>query len=96
MCYHPGFAAFMKPIDITVPPDALLPVHPGDTPFTVEAVERIARGDGSNVSPVHTKAEPGIDNPEPGPESGIEDRRALPLWVVGADGAPDRVQSRRN
>jgi kynurenine formamidase len=82
----------MKPIDITVPLDARLPAHPGNTPFTVETVERIARRDGSNLSPLHMKAEPGIDNPE----AGIDDRRALPLWVVDADGAPDRVLPRRN
>jgi hypothetical protein len=69
----------MKPIDITVPPDARLPAHPGNTPFTVEAVEPVARRDGSNLSPLH-----------------IDDRRALPPWVVDADGAPDRVLPRRN
>src|SRR5678815_4147700 len=65
VCYHPGFAAFMKLIDVTVPLDAHLPIYPGNTPFTVEAVKRIARGDSSNVSTLHMSAHTGthVDAP---------------------------------
>src|SRR5437762_2543672 len=65
VCYHPGFAAFMKLIDVTVPLDASLPIYPGNTPFTMEAVKRIARGDSSNVSTIHMSAHSGthVDAP---------------------------------
>ena len=65
MCYHPGFAAFMKLIDVTVPLDASLPTYPGNTPFSIEAVKRIARGDSSNVSTLHMSAHTGthVDAP---------------------------------
>ena len=55
----------MKLIDVSVPLDASLPTYPGDTPFTVEAVKRIARGDSSNVSTLHMGAHSGthIDAP---------------------------------
>src|SRR5712664_2378780 len=55
----------MKLIDVTVPLDATLPVYPGNTPFTLEAVKRIARGDSSNVSTVHMSAHAGthVDAP---------------------------------
>jgi arylformamidase len=65
VCYHRGFAAFMKLIDVTVPLDATLPIYPGNTPFTVEGVKRIARGDSSNVSTLHMSAHSGthVDAP---------------------------------
>jgi arylformamidase len=55
----------MKLIDVTVPLDAHLPNYPGNTPFTVEAVKRIARGDSSNVSTLHMSAHTGthVDAP---------------------------------
>jgi arylformamidase len=55
----------MKLIDITVPLDSNLPVYPGNTPFTVEAIKRIARGDSSNVSTLHMSAHAGthVDAP---------------------------------
>jgi arylformamidase len=55
----------MKLIDVTVPLDAHLPIYPGNTPFTVEAVKRIARGDSSNVSTLHMSAHTGthVDAP---------------------------------
>ncbi|AJY69575.1 MULTISPECIES: cyclase family protein [Geobacter] len=40
----------MKIIDITVPLSPDLPVYPGDPPFSLEPVARVARGDGANVS----------------------------------------------
>jgi arylformamidase len=65
VCYHPGFAAAMKLIDVTVPIDASLPNYPGNTPFTLEAIKRIARGDSSNVSTLHMSAHTGthVDAP---------------------------------
>jgi arylformamidase len=65
VCYHPGFAAAMKLIDVTVPLDASLPTYPGNTPFSIEAVKRIARGDSSNVSTLHMSAHAGthVDAP---------------------------------
>jgi len=33
----------MKPIDVTVPLDIALPVCPGNTPFSLEPIKRIAR-----------------------------------------------------
>jgi arylformamidase len=55
----------MKLIDVTVPLDATLPTYPGNTPFTLEAVKRIARGDSSNVSTLHMSAHGGthVDAP---------------------------------
>jgi arylformamidase len=65
VCYHRGFAAAMKLIDVTVPIDASLPNYPGNTPFTLEAIKRIARGDSSNVSTLHMSAHTGthVDAP---------------------------------
>lgn len=55
----------MKLIDVTVPLDANLPSYPGNTPFTLEAIKRIARGDSSNVSALHMSAHTGthVDAP---------------------------------
>ena len=55
----------MKLIDVTVPFDANLPTYPGNTPFSLEAVKRIARGDSSNVSTLHMSAHSGthVDAP---------------------------------
>jgi arylformamidase len=55
----------MKLIDITVPVEAAVPVYPGNTPFTLEAIKRVARGDSSNVSTIHMSAHSGthIDAP---------------------------------
>ena len=55
----------MKLIDITVPLDAHLASYPGNTPFGLEAVKRIARGDSSNVSSIHMSAHSGthVDAP---------------------------------
>jgi len=67
----------MKLIDVSVPLDARLPVYPGNTPFTIEAVKRIAAGDSSNLSTLHLSAHSGthVDAPRhfidggPGAES---------------------------
>lgn len=55
----------MKLIDVTVPLDSNLPVYPGNTPFTLEAIKRIATGDSSNVSTLHMSAHAGthVDAP---------------------------------
>jgi arylformamidase len=55
----------MKLIDVTVPLDHLLPSYPGNTPFSIEPVKRIANGDSSNVSTLHLSAHAGthVDAP---------------------------------
>jgi arylformamidase len=55
----------MKLIDVTVPLDATLPTYPNNTPFSLEAVKRLARGDSSNVSTLHMSAHTGthVDAP---------------------------------
>jgi arylformamidase len=55
----------MKLIDVTVPLDARLPSYPNNTPFSLEAIKRIARGDSSNVSTLHMSAHAGthVDAP---------------------------------
>lgn len=67
----------MKLIDVTVPLDATTPSYPGNTPFSLDAIKRIARGDSSNVSTIHMSAHAGthVDAPRhffddrPGAES---------------------------
>ena len=55
----------MKLIDVTVPLDSGLPTYPNNTPFSLEPVKRIARGDSSNVSTLHMSAHSGthVDAP---------------------------------
>src|SRR5262249_46988267 len=55
----------MKLIDVSVPLDANLATYPGNTPYTLEAIKRIARGDSSNVSSLHMSAHAGthVDAP---------------------------------
>ena len=73
----------MKLIDVSVPLDANVPTYPGNTPYSLEAVKRIARGDSSNVSTIHLSAHSGthVDAPRhffdaaPGTE-------ALPLEML--------------
>jgi arylformamidase len=73
----------MKLIDVTVPLDANLPTYPGNTPFSLEAITRIARGDHANLSTLHMSAHAGthVDAPrhffDDGP--GAE---ALPLEIM--------------
>src|SRR5262245_51944915 len=49
----------MKLFDVTVPLDAKLPTYPGNTPFSVEPIKRIGRGDSSNVSTLRMSAHAG-------------------------------------
>jgi arylformamidase len=73
----------MKLIDVTVPLDHTLPTYPNNTPFSVEPIKRIARGDSSNVSTLHMSLHSGthVDAPRhffdrsPGTE-------ALPLEML--------------
>ena len=55
----------MKLIDVTVPLDANLPAYPGNVPFTMDPLKRIASGDSSNVSTIHMSAHAGthVDAP---------------------------------
>jgi len=55
----------MKLIDVSVPLDANLPTYPNNTPFSLEPIKRIARGDSSNVSTLHMSAHTGthVDAP---------------------------------
>lgn len=73
----------MKLIDVSVPLDATLPTYPHNTPFSLEPVKRVARGESSNVSTLHMSAHTGthVDAPrhffDEGP--GAE---ALPLELL--------------
>jgi arylformamidase len=60
-----GLAAPMRLIDVTVPLDENLPTYPHNTPFSVEPIKRLARGDSSNVSTLHMGAHSGthVDAP---------------------------------
>jgi arylformamidase len=73
----------MTLIDVTVPLDASLPTYPGNAPFTIEAVKRIARGDSSNVSTLHMSAHAGthVDAPRHFFD-GAPGADALPLDVM--------------
>ncbi len=55
----------MKFIDVSVPIDSTLPTYPQNTPFTLEPIKRVARGDSSNVSTLHMSAHAGthVDAP---------------------------------
>jgi arylformamidase len=55
----------MKLLDVTVPLDAALASYPGNTPYSLEPIKRIARGDSSNVSTLHMSAHSGthVDAP---------------------------------
>lgn len=55
----------MKLIDVSVPLDLALPNYPGNTPFSLDAIKRIALGDSSNVSTLHISTHGGthVDAP---------------------------------
>jgi arylformamidase len=55
----------MKLIDVSVPLDSNLPTYPGNTPFVLEAIKRLAQGDSSNVSSIHLSVHTGthVDAP---------------------------------
>jgi arylformamidase len=60
-----GSIAGMKLIDVTVPLDASTPTYPGNTPFALEPLHRISRGDSANTSTLHMSAHAGthVDAP---------------------------------
>ena len=86
----------MKLIDVSVPLDANLPTYPGNTPYSLEAVKRMARGDSSNVSTLHLSAHSGthVDAPchffdgAPGAE-------ALPLEMLVGRARVIEITSRK-
>lgn len=55
----------MKLIDVSVPLAPGLPTYPGNTPFTLEPIQRIAKGDHANLSSIHMSAHAGthVDAP---------------------------------
>jgi arylformamidase len=73
----------MKLIDVSVPLDATLPTYPSNTPFTLEPIKRIARGDSSNVSTIHMSAHAGthVDAPRHFFDGGTG-TEALPLEML--------------
>jgi arylformamidase len=73
----------MKLIDVSVPLDEHLPTYPNNTPFTVEPMKRLARGDSSNVSSLHLSAHSGthVDAPRHFFDEGIG-TEALPLEML--------------
>jgi arylformamidase len=73
----------MKLIDVSVPLDASLPTYPNNTPFSLEPMKRVARGESSNVSTLHMSAHGGthVD----APRHFFDDRpgaEALPLELL--------------
>jgi len=86
----------MKLIDVSVPLDATLPTYPSNTPFTLEPIKRIARGDSSNVSTIHMSAHAGthVDAPRHffDPGTGVE---ALPLEMLCGRARVVEITSRR-
>jgi arylformamidase len=73
----------MKLIDVSVPLDATLPTYPHNTPFSLEAIKRLARGDSSNVSTLHMSAHTGthVDAPRHFFDAGAG-TEALPLELL--------------
>jgi arylformamidase len=73
----------MKLIDISVPLDASLATYPGNTPFGIEPVKRLARGDSSNVSTLHMSTHAGthVDAPRHFFDDGAG-AEALPLEML--------------
>src|SRR5437762_13874498 len=55
----------MKLFDVSVPLDSNVPTYPGNTPYTLEPIKRLERGDSSNVSTLHMSAHTGthVDAP---------------------------------
>jgi arylformamidase len=73
----------MRLIDVSVPLDAQLPTYPHNTPFSLEPIKRIARGDSSNVSTLHMSAHTGthVDAPRHFFDQGAG-TEALPLELL--------------
>jgi arylformamidase len=73
----------MKLIDVSVPLDTNIPTYPNNTPFTLEAIKRLSRGDSSNVSSLHMSAHTGthVDAPRHFFDDGAG-TEALPLEML--------------
>lgn len=86
----------MKLIDVSVPLDAKLPTYPGNTPFSLEATQRMAEGGSSNVSAIHMSAHAGthVDAPRHFFDAGIG-ADALPLDMLIGRTRVVEVTSRR-
>jgi arylformamidase len=86
----------MKFIDVSVPLDGNLASYPGNTPFSLEAVKRIANGDSSNVSSLHMSAHAGthVDAPRHFFDNGLG-ADALPLEMLIGRARVIEVTSRR-
>jgi arylformamidase len=86
----------MKLIDVSLPLDEHLPAYPGNTPFGLEPIKRVARGDSSSVSSMHSSLHAGthVDAPchmfdgAPGAET-------LPLEMLVGRARVIEVTSRR-
>ena len=85
----------MKLIDVSVPLDAQLPTYPHNTPFSLEPIKRIARGDSSNVSTLHMSAHTGthVDAPRHFFDAGAG-TEALPLELLVGRARVIQIDSR--
>jgi arylformamidase len=73
----------MKLIDVSVPLDSRLPTYPGNTPFSLEVVQSMARGNHANVSTMHASVHAGthVDAPRHFLPDGAG-AEALPLEIL--------------
>lgn len=73
----------MSLIDVSVPLDLNLATYPGNTRFSIEPIQRTARGDHANVSTLHMSAHSGthVDAPWHSLPDGAR-TEALPLDVL--------------
>jgi len=87
----------MKLIDVSVPIDSNLATYPGNTPFSLEPIKRLARGDRSNVSTLHLGAHAGthVDAPRHFSDegAGVE---SLPLEMLCGRTRVVELTTRRN
>jgi arylformamidase len=86
----------MKLIDVSVPLDSNLPTYPGNTPFSLEPIQRISKGDHANLSSVHMSVHSGthVDAPCHFFE-GAAGTEALPLEMLFGRTRVVQVTSRR-
>ncbi len=86
----------MKLIDVSVPLDDHLPTYPNNTPFTLEPIKRLAKGDSSNVSTLHMSAHAGthVDAPRHFFDEGLG-TDALPLEMLVGRAHVIEVTTRR-
>jgi len=86
----------MKLIDVSVPLDDHLPNYPNNTPFTLEPIKRLAKGDSSNVSTLHMSAHAGthVDAPRHFFDEGLG-TDALPLEMLIGRARVIEVTTRR-